>query len=189
MKPTRFVVLMAPIMFSFAAGVSARDGAAEKCAAFTWDVTHELAVMGRPAKSVAAREVGGKDAGALALDERYSVTLPPEDRARFAVAPARGAKSTAPRGGSIGFTVASSGRYRVSITTRHWIDVVVDGKALESLDHQGNAQCDRLHKVVEFELPADRPLTLQLSGQDDAVVGVVITAAPASSQVLKPSRD
>jgi len=46
-----------------------------------------------------------------------------------------------------------------------------------SADHFGPG-CDVLHKIVEFDLPSGRALTLQISGQDDAIIGLAITASP-----------
>ena len=48
---------------------------------------------------------------------------------------------------------------------------------LESVDHHGPG-CDLVHKIVEFDLPGGRPLTLQISGQDDAIIGLAITVSP-----------
>jgi len=190
MKPLRFVASMSVITMLSAGGAHVHADATKGCEGFGWNVTHELELMRRPGQAVDALEYGRqKPAPSLRLDEHYSVTLPAEDRARFQVAPARAARGAAPRGGSLTFGVENGGRYRISITTRHWIDVIADGKALESHDHQGNGQCALLHKVVEFELPAGRPLTLQLSGQDDAVVGLAITRAPAPAPAVKPWRD
>ncbi len=71
--------------------------------------------------------------------------------------------------------VTQPGRYRVSITTGHWIDLV-DGKNLVvSRDFQGQRGCEKVHKVVEFELAGDRDFVLQLSGGTDASVGVAVT--------------
>jgi hypothetical protein len=64
----------------------------------------------------------------------------------------------------------------VSITSGHWIDII-DGAALvKSLDFQGRGGCERPRKIVEYELPAGRGLTLQLSGAKDAEVMIAITA-------------
>jgi len=70
-------------------------------------------------------------------------------RARALVACTRDA---APRGGSLQFSVVTPGRYRISITSRHWIGVIAQGKA-------------------------GAPLVLQLSGSADQVVGLAITPA------------
>jgi hypothetical protein len=53
---------------------------------------------------------------------------------------------------------------------------VIDGdRSIDSSAHEGRSGCPLMHKVVEFELPADRDLVLQLSGADAAKVGLVIT--------------
>jgi hypothetical protein len=81
----------------------------------------------------------------------------------------------------LSFAVPAAGRYRISITSRHWIDVL-DGKSvLVSQAHHGPG-CDLLHKIVEFDLPTARPLTLQISGRDDAIIGLAITVSPSASK-------
>jgi hypothetical protein len=69
-----------------------------------------------------------------------------------------------------------AGRYRVSISSDHWIDVLDGTQLMSSRDFQGQHGCQRPHKIVEFDLPADRDLTLQFSGSTDAHVIVAITA-------------
>jgi len=177
-------IVVTVVVLLCAGGAPAHTDAPKGCGAFSWNVTHELELMARPALAVDVLESGRPaESPSLQLDRHYSVMLPSENRARFQVQPARAPRGSAPRGGSLSFEVPTAGRYRVSITSRHWIDVVADGKALDSLDHQGNGQCELLHKVVEFELPAGRQLTLQLSGQDDTMVGLAITrAAPPQNK-------
>jgi hypothetical protein len=113
----------------------------------------------------------------LALDKHYALSLLAQDQLRFVVKPGRASKAASPRGGAFQFEVPVTGRYRVSITSRHWVDVVDGGTVIESADHFGPG-CDVLHKIVEFDLTAGRKLTLQLSGQDDAIIGLAITASP-----------
>jgi hypothetical protein len=145
------------------------------CGAFSADVTHELAVMRQPPVSTTA-SVATDRAPRLSPGKHYAVNLIAQREVRFAAKPGRSSRGNNPRGGVFQFEVAKAGLYRVSITSRHWVDVV-DGKtALPSVDHQGPG-CDLLHKVVEFDLPAGRAFTLQLSGRDDAIVGLAITAA------------
>jgi hypothetical protein len=145
------------------------------CAAFQWNIARELAVMRAPAIPVIASANDGGSAAPLSLERHYLVSLPPQGEVRFAVPPARAARDPAPRGGSVSFAVAAAGRYRVAITSAHWIDMIAAGKAIDSVDHQGHADCELLHKVVEFELPANQPLILQLSGGAQAEVGLAIT--------------
>jgi len=78
--------------------------------------------------------------------------------------------------GLVRFRVEKAGRYRVSITSGHWIDIVDGTQLVSSRDFQGQRGCERPHKIVEYELPAGRNLTLQFSGSTDAQVIVAITA-------------
>ena len=58
--------------------------------------------------------------------------------------------------------------------------LVIDGdKAIHSVNHLGPG-CDLLHKIVEFDLVSGKTFTLQLSGQDDAIIGLAISASPPS---------
>jgi hypothetical protein len=114
----------------------------------------------------------------LLIGKHYALSLLAQDQLKFRVKPGRQTRAESPRGGAFEFTVTSAGRYRVSITSRHWIDIV-DGQAVAaSLEHYGPG-CELVHKIVEFELPAGRPLTLQLSGEDDAIIGLAITPVRA----------
>jgi hypothetical protein len=64
----------------------------------------------------------------------------------------------------------------VAITSGHWIDVADGDKLLKSHDFQGARGCERPRKIVEYDLPAGRELTLQLSGASDATVILAVTA-------------
>lgn len=149
---------------------------AEGCSAFTWNVAHELALMAQPATSIDASREG--NAAAVAPDKHYLVRLAPQASVKFALAPARSRNAEGAYAGLVRFRVEQAGRYRVTLTSRHWIDVVDGDHAIATRDFQGRAGCDRMHKVVEFELPEGRDLILQLSGDGADSVGLVITPAP-----------
>jgi len=159
-----------------APGAGAHEPEPDGCRALAHDVVHELAVMRSPAISLTA-EASVDRHPSLDLDKHYAVNLLAQNQLRFAAKPGRATRAASPRGGAFQFEVPVTGRYRISITSRHWIDVVDGQKIVESADHFGPA-CDVLHKVVEFDLSAGRKLTLQLSGQDDAIIGLAITASP-----------
>ena len=78
------------------------------------------------------------------------------------------------RGGIFSFRTGEPGRYRVSLTTRHWVDLVDADVLTASLRHFGPG-CSLVHKIVEFDLPGAREITLQLSGRADSIVGLAIT--------------
>lgn len=146
------------------------------CNAFTWNVSRELSLMAQPAAPIdVARE---RAAIRVDLDEHYLVHLAPQSSVKFALAPARSRNGEGAQAGLVRFRVDRAGRYRVALTSRHWIDVVDGDHAIDSRDFQGRPGCDRLHKVVEFELPKDRDLILQFSGDSADDVGLVISSAP-----------
>lgn len=170
---------VATFLMSFVMPGMAHDPKVLGCDAASPDVALELAVMRSPAISVTA--VSGKDSPlpALALDKHYAINLIAQSEVAFRAKPGRTARNDSPRGGLFSFEVPAAGRYRISITSRHWIDVL-DGKAvLTSAEHHGPG-CELLHKIVEFDLPTARPLTLQLSGRDDAIIGLAITVSPSA---------
>lgn len=118
----------------------------------------------------------GEDPPITKTGVHYAVQLLPQDELQFVVSPERAARSAAPRGAILRFQTEKGGRYRIALTSSHWIDLVVDGRVVASVDHQGRAGCKYLHKIVEFDLPAKRDVILQLSGQDDSMIQLAITA-------------
>jgi hypothetical protein len=85
------------------------------------------------------------------------------------------------QGGLVRFHTGKAGVYRVSITTGHWIDVVDGDAPIKSKDFSGSRECPRPHKIVEFELPANKDLVLQFSGSTDPSVIASITPVAAST--------
>src|SRR5262245_14481382 len=185
--PRRLVSLLVAVVLSQAA--LAADNA-DPCTRFTWDVSHELAVAKQTPAPVTAAAKAGKDVPVLQLDKLYELKLASQSGVTFALTPG---KPTLPDGAQAGlarFHTEKAGRYRVAITSGHWIDVVDGTQLIKSRDFQGARGCERPHKIVEYELPAGKDLTLQLSGSPDATVILSVTAVAASRQaVLEPPGD
>jgi hypothetical protein len=144
------------------------------CESFTWDVSHELAVLEKPAKPVTAA-TDAKKAAPLDLDQRYAVKLAPQGSVRFAAKPSKPAVAEGSQGGVLSFHTPKAGRYRVSLTTGHWLDVVDGGNFVVSREFQGQRGCEKVHKIVEFELSGNKDFLLQLSGGTELNVGIAIT--------------
>jgi len=177
---SRIAGVLVLIALSPLCGAAEPKDAATGCAAFTWNVVRELEVMrSRSTAVIAAANVADPEAK-VELGRHYSVILRPQAEVRFALPPARAARDAAPRAGLLAFEVHTAGRYRIVIDSRHWIDVIANGRTIDSSDHQGAGGCESIHKIVEFELPAKTPLTLQLSGREDDSIGLAITPSPAS---------
>jgi hypothetical protein len=146
------------------------------CDTFTWNLAREFAALKKPAILLAASADKKVNAERLAEGQHVAVTLVPQDSVSFAAAPGRQRKSENPTAGLLFFKSGQAGRYRISLSSRHWIDVLDGGRTIDSRSHEGRSGCQLLHKVVEFELPGNRELILQLSGDDAATADVVVTS-------------
>jgi len=151
------------------------------CDAFTWDVSRELAVLGQSATTVKGGKGGTEPAVRLEVGKHYVAHLAPQSEVQLAAKPGKPMLDDGARAGVFTFHVAEAGSYRVSITSGHWLDVVDGGNVVASRDFQGQRGCERVHKIVEFELSGDRDMVLQLTGGTVENVGIAITA------VAKPS--
>ena len=149
---------------------------ADPCTRFTWDVTRERTVMKQTPRAVAGAVGPGADVPRIEPEKLYEVKLADQSTVTFVAKPGKAALTNGAHAGLVRFRVEKAGRYRVSITSRHWIDVVEGTQLVSSRDFQGQRGCERPHKIVEYELPAGRDLTLQFSGSTDAQVIVAITA-------------
>ena len=169
--------LIAPV------GQAASAADTDLCSGFSWDVSRERAVMKQTPRAVAAAVKPGADVPQIEPEKPYEVKLADQSAVTFVAKPGKAAVADGAHAGLVRFRVARAGRYRVAISSKHWIDIV-DGTMLVSpRDFQGQHGCERPHKIVEYELPAARDLILQFSGSTDVQVIVSITAvsAPAAS--------
>ena len=155
---------------------------ADPCKAFKWDVSHELAVFTQAPESVVAATSTANAAPELRLDKLYEVKLTDQGSVTFAVPPVKPTLPDGTQAGMVQFKSAAAGRYRVAITSHHWLDVI-DGQApIKSRDFHSAHGCQRPQKIVEFDLPAQRPLTLQLSGASETPVTLAITEVTSATK-------
>lgn len=169
--------LLLGAVLSAGAGRAAADEA-DACSHFSWEVAHERAAMRQTPQALTAA-VTPDGAAQVQAEHLYEVKLAPQTTVTYAVPPGKAAPDDSAQGGLVHFRVPAAGVYRVSLSTGHWIDVLADGRLLKARDFQGARGCERPHKIVEFELPANQPLTLQLSGASASSVRVAITSAAA----------
>lgn len=152
-----------------------------ECRTFTWDVANELALLATQPSPIHASAGGAETPANIALGTFYRVTLKPQAAVTLAAKPGKPTLEDDASAGLLTFRVPADGRYRVAITSRHWIDVVDRGQVVASLDFQGHRGCPLVHKIVEFQLSAGRDLMLQYSRAHDLVSGVLITPMPATT--------
>lgn len=156
--------------------------AKEPCDGFAWDVKAERALFASAGQSLAA----GKDlseAPSIAAQTMYTLALAPQGDVHFALTPGKKMLTDGAYAGMVRLRVATAGVYRVSLDQAFWIDMVSGQQLLSTVDFQGSPGCNAPHKIVEFNLPADTDLVLQLSAstQGSVRVSVTRTTSPPAS--------
>ena len=159
----------------------------EGCSHFTWDVSHELAVMKQTPKAITAATKPGAGTPLLHVDTLYELKLSPQGAVTYSAKPAKPTLDDSAQGGIVRFQVHKPGLYRISITSGHWIDVIEGEQFIKSKDFQGSRGCARPHKIVEFDLPAHKDLVLQFSGSTDPSVTLAITPVAAAAPAAAPA--
>ena len=133
-----------------------------------------------PASASRSRRTRGRLGAAAQPDRLYQLQLQAAGQVTLALPP--GSKKTASDSSYAGLArlrLQQAGNYRVSVDQSVWIDIVADGKMIDSADFQGRPGCLAPHKIVQYPLPAGRELLLQLSGAPGADVRLTITATPS----------
>jgi hypothetical protein len=134
---------------------------AKVCSKFAWPVHHELDLLRAPPPEAALGITLSAAPVAVSLKLATGVTLPapsekPTDITKFA--------------GFVTVPVASAGDYLVSLSGEAWIEVIQDGKPVESYSHSGDPNCPGMRKSVRFTLSA-KPVTIQISnGPEDHIL-------------------
>jgi hypothetical protein len=166
--PIRWLVLLACNL------VAPALWAAEPCDAFRWDVSRVRALFATPGQSIQ----GGADtvsAPPVQPDRLYQWQLLPQSSVSFVSAPGRSASSQGANAGLARLHIDLAGAYRIALDQPGWIDVVAVKQSLTSKDFQGVAGCQTPRKIVEFDLPADSELWLQISGVTAKTVRLTVT--------------
>lgn len=183
--PARFALILSALLMAPAAVAGQAPAAADPlspgCDTFSWDVSNELATLQSPSTAGVAGKGGDAAEARIELGRRYDVQLHPQSEVTLAARPHKPMLDDAATAGLLTFSVPEDGRYRVAITTGHWIDVVDAGEVVASEDFQGRRGCPLVHKIVQFELAAGRDLVLQFAGGSVAEAGVTITPVAAAT--------
>jgi len=173
---------MALLLLSLALAAAAPAGvaatAAPACPATPAPLPAALAPWTAPAPLAAATDVAGLAAATLPLGAAKDLALGRTPAVRYALRPERPGGSVS-HGGMARFVVAQAGVYRVAMDSAAWIDVVADGKSLESVAHGHGPDCSGIRKMVDFRL-APGAYVLQVAGNGTPRVRVLVTSVPAA---------
>ena len=158
------------------AGAARPAHADDACIDFKWDVSKERALFaGTPTVLKSAKEATA--APVIVPNRLYRLHLAPQDQVRFAANPGKKAAADA-FAGLAALKIAAAGAYRIAIDLPVWIDVVASGSLLRANDFEGQRNCSAPHKILEFDLTAERPFILQFSGGMTENILLTVTASP-----------
>lgn len=130
------------------------------------------ATVAPPAGLEAWSTISAITMGPIKVGDGTGLRLQPVEKVAFAPPPSR-----APKPGTFGgvytVNVTTAGTYRVALEKGVWIDLVRDGKTLQSVGHTEGAPCSTIRKIVDFTLTPGR-YTIQLSGAKEAPMRILI---------------
>ncbi len=170
-------VLAACIVCGAAAlGSAAPVLADDPCAGFKWDVTREHALFSGAGIGLTGG-LQGISAPALTADQLYTLQLAAQTSVVFVQAPGEKKPVDGAFAALVSLQVERSGRYRVSMDSAAWIDVVADGKLMPPADYQGQHSCDAPHKIVEFDLAGPKRYVVQISASARPALRLTVTQA------------
>ncbi|MEG6509386.1 hypothetical protein V6C03_10425 [Methyloligella sp. 2.7D] len=147
---------LAMLSFAGSSGVLAEE--AGDCEGMKWSLAAEQAAF--QAEDL-PKLASGAEEGAL-HETAFQLGLERKDKVELAVKPET--YLVGDYAGTVRFAAPESpGLYQVTISSGGWIELVQDGKAIESSDHSGAPHCRGVKKSVRFEVEA-KPVLLQLTG-------------------------
>jgi len=175
------IVSPAFLFLGFAVALASAPPAEDPCAAFTWNVSRERTLFGHEAQSLAAGNAVSA-APTLATDRLYQLQLRAQTEVAFATQPGKKMPDEGKTyAGLASLTVETGGIYRIALEQALWVDVIADDSLVPARDFQGRPGCNAPHKIVEFLLPARKPVTLQFSGSRASGVKVTVTRPPGGT--------
>jgi hypothetical protein len=152
----------------------------DPCAAFSWDVRHERELFSKQAVDLASGKAFA-DAPVLTPDRLYELELRAQPEVTFSAPPSRTWPEEATYAGLARLTVDTAGVYRFALDQPAWVDVVAGGAVLQSRGAQGRVGCSTPYKVVEFSLPAGRPLVLEFSASVTPSIKITVSRSPVQT--------
>jgi hypothetical protein len=172
--------MAAPLAAVLALPLASTHAAEDPCAAFSWNVHHERDLFSKQPVDLASGKAFA-DAPVLIPDRLYELELRAQPEVTFSAPPSRTWPEEATYAGLARLTVETAGVYRFSLDQPAWVDVVAGGTELQSRDSQGRVGCSTPYKIVEFALPAGKPLVLEFSASVTPAIRVTVSRSPTQT--------
>ena len=170
----------APLAALLALPLAPTHAAQDPCAAFSWDVRHERDLFSKQPVDLASGKASA-DAPVLTPDRLYELELRAQPEVSFSAPPSRTWPEEATYAGLARLTVETAGVYRFALDQPAWVDVVAGGAVLQSHDAQGRVGCSTPYKIVEFVLPAGKPLVLEFSASVTPSIRLTVSRSPTQA--------
>lgn len=135
-----------------------------------------LEAWATPAPLTAAKTSAYTSDAKLKIGQAFDATLPGTPEITYALRPEKPGGSVS-YGGLFAVDVAKAGTYTIALSTGAWIDVVRDGKPLESVAHGRGPACTTLRKMVAFPLQPGRYL-IQIAANGEPKIGIMVAERP-----------
>jgi NitT/TauT family transport system substrate-binding protein len=177
MRATAMMLLLAAAGMPSAAYAQIPDRPPPGCSAWNSDLPANWAGWGEAANDVAAAATPEDAAkAAIAVGKKSSVTLAPARGVKLRVETPDIDPPPDAHKGMLSLHVPAEGFYWVAVDSGLWVDVVQDGKILESTDHGPGPRCASIAKTVQFALKAG-DAEIQLSDNRGAKVDLMVARA------------
>ncbi len=146
------------------------------CPATPAPLPPELAGWAAPAPLAAATSADATAAATVTPGRAVELALKPTPQITYAKRPEQPGGSVS-HGGMVALDVARAGVYRVAISTGAWLDVVLGGAALQSVNHGRGPACSGVRKMVDFRLEPGRYI-VQIAANGTPSIRLLVAALP-----------
>lgn len=180
MSLSRLSRLSAPLLALLSLPLAPTRAAEDPCGGFSWDVRHERELFAQQPVDVASGRAL-TDSPAVTPDRLYELELRAQPEVSFSAPPSRAWPEEATYAGLARLTVDTAGVYRFALDQPAWVDVVAGGAELQSRDAQGRVGCSTPYKIVEFALPAAKPLVLEFSASVTPSIRISVSRSPVQT--------
>jgi len=154
----------------------AMPAAPTACPATPTPLPAGLEAWATPAPLTAAKTSAYTSDAKLKIGQAFDAVLPGTPEITYALRPEKPGGSVS-YGGLFSVDVTKAGTYTIALSTGAWIDVVRDGRSLQSTGHGRGPACTTLRKMVAFPLEPGR-YVIQIAANGEPKIGIMVAERP-----------